>query len=361
MPTNNSVRTALVVAVVVLVFGTVPAAVAAQSGSETGGTVVVEEGETVDDLEAFAGTVIVEGTVTGDAEIVAGDVRIEGEIGGDLEVAGGSVVIDGTVDGDVEAAAGSVTITEDGVVGGETSIGAGSATVDGTIESDAEIGAETIQLGEGATIAGDLRYGGTLEGNTDAVEGEIVEDSSIGVDVAPTVPPIASWLFAAYALALNLLLGAALLTLFPRFSDGIADRVGSDPIRSGLAGVGVLVGVPLLLVATALTVVGIPFSIVGAFLFALVVWVGLIYGRFAVAAWLLSLVGAPHRWLALLVGLVGGALLAQVPYVGGLANVVVLLLGLGAFVVGLFSHWRTARGRDREAVGEVGPGGPASD
>ncbi|MDQ2050246.1 polymer-forming cytoskeletal protein [Natronolimnohabitans sp. A-GB9] len=355
--------TALAVLVVsfVVLAGVVPATVVAQSDSETSGTVVVEEGETVEDVEAFAGTVVIEGTVTNDVEVVGGDVRIDGEVGGDVESVGGSVTIAGTVDGDLESAGGSVTIAEGATVGGNVGIGAGSVTVDGTIEGDAEIGADTIQLGDDAAIEGDLRYGGDLEGNTDAVAGEIEEDPSIGVDVAPSIPPIASWLFSAYALVLNLLLGAALLALFPRFSDGIADRVGRSPVRSGLAGLGVLVGVPILLLAMAITVIGIPFTIIGAFAFAFVVWIGIVYGRFAVAAWLLSLVDVEHRWLALVVGMVGGALLAQVPYVGSPINFVVFLLGLGALAAGLYSHWRAGRQRDQEPRGEIDAGGPASD
>ncbi|WP_436346321.1 bactofilin family protein [Natronorubrum sp. FCH18a] len=361
MVSNNTARAVVVVAVLTVVVGTIPASVAAQSVERTGGTVVVEEGETVDDVEAFGGSVIVEGTVTGDVSAVGGDVRIEGDVGGDLEAVGGSVTIAGTVDGDVEAAAGSIEVTEDGTVGGDFAAGAGTVVVDGALEGDAEIGAETIQLGDEASIAGDLRYGGDLEGNTDAVAGTITEDSSIGVGLTPTIQPIASWLFAVYALAVNLLLGAALLALFPRFSDGVADRVASNPVRSGLVGFGVLVGVPILLAATAITVIGIPLAVVGAFVFAFLVWIGTVYGRFAVATWLLSAVNVTNRWLALLVGLVGGAALAQIPYVGGLLNLVILLLGLGALAMGLYTHRRTVRDREREPRREVGSDGPATD
>ncbi len=337
--------------VVLVVCGTAPATVAAQTDGQTGGTVVVEEGETVDDLEAFGGTVVVRGTVTGDVSAVGGDVRIErtGEVGGDLEAAGGSVTIAGSVDGDVDVGAGSLSITEEGTVGDDVTAGVGTATIDGAIEGDAEIGADTVRLGETASIAGDLRYSGDLEGNTDAVAGEIERDASLGVDVAPTVQPFASWLFAAYALAVNLLLGALLLGLFPRFSDGVADRVASGPLRSGLAGLAALIGIPVLLLALAISVVGLPLSLVGGFAFALLVWVGIVYGRFAVAAWALSLVGLGNRWLALVVGLVAGALLSRlpVPIVGEAIGLVVLLLGLGGLVRGLVGGWRTARDRER--------------
>ncbi|WP_226482177.1 bactofilin family protein [Natrinema amylolyticum] len=358
-------RLGIAVLVALVVVGTVPATVAAQTNGQTGGTVVVEEGETVDSLEAFGGSVVVRGTVTGDVSAVGGDVRIErtGEVGGDLEAAGGGVIIAGTVDGDVDVGAGSLTITEDGTVGDDLTAGVGSATIDGTVDGSAEIGAETIRLGESASIAGDLRYDGDLEGNTDAVAGDIVEDSSLGVDVAPTIQPFASWLFAAYVLAVNLLLGAALLALFPRFSDGVADRVASSPLRSGGVGLLVFVGVPILLIALAITVVGIPLSMIGGFAFALLVWIGVVYGRFAVAAWLLSLVGLDNRWLALVIGLVAGAALSRlpVPFVGDAINLLVLLLGLGALARGLYGQWRTARNRDRERRVGTGSDEPTAD
>jgi cytoskeletal protein CcmA (bactofilin family) len=361
---NDSLsRFAVAVLVALVVFGTVPATVAAQSDARTGGTIVVEEGETVDSLEAFGGSVVVQGTVTGDVSAVGGDVRIEetGQVNGDLEAAAGSVTIAGTVDGDVEVGAGSFTVTESGAVGGTVMAGVGSATIDGTLESDAEIGAETIRLGESASIAGDLRYDGDLEGNTDAVAGEVREDSSLGVDVAPTIQPFASWLFTAYAFAVNLLLGALLLALFPRFSDTVADRVATGPLRSGLVGLGVFVGIPILLIALAITVVGIPLSMIGGLVFALLLWIGIIYGRFAVAAWLLSLVGLGNRWLALVVGLLAGALLSRlpVPVVGEVISLVVLLLGVGAIARALFSNRRHAREREQRV--SSGPNEPTTD
>ncbi len=341
---RNAIRQVAVVVVVgILVLGAVPGTALAQSGANAGGTVVVEEGETVDEVNAFAGTVIVRGTVTGDVSAAAGNVYVYGDVGGDVETASGNLEITGTVDGDVNTAAGNVVVADGATIGGSLQASAGHVEIDGTIEDDAAIGAETIVLGDNATIGGDLRYAGSLEGNTDAVAGEITRDATLGVDVAPTIQPIAGWLFAVYAFVLNLLLGAALLGLFPRFSAAVADRVATDPVRSGLAGLGVLVGIPILLVAIAITIVGIPVTFVGAFVFALLIWIGIVYGRFAVAAWLLSYASLDNRWLALVVGLLGGAILAQVPIVGGLLNFLIFLLGFGALSMGLYGRGRRGR------------------
>ncbi len=296
----------------------------AQTQSEVGGTVVVEEGETVDSLEAVGGNVLVEGTVNGDVSAAGGNIHITGDVGGDVSTAGGNVELaeTGTIDGSLEGAAGTVTI--DGEVGG-----------------DVQLGADTIVLGETAAIAGDLEYGGTLEGNTDAVAGTITEDSSL-VEVGPTVEPIFSWLFAFYAFVLNLLIGIILLALFPSFSTRVTDRVREDPVRTGLVGFGLLLGVPAVLVAIAITIIGIPITLVGSVLFAFVIWIGLIYGRYALGAWLLSLIDRENRWAALIVGLFVGAILTQIPYLGGFADFLLLLLGLGALAIGLYLG---ARGR----------------
>ncbi|GAB7019112.1 bactofilin family protein [Halostagnicola bangensis] len=353
-------RVAVFILIAALILGTTPGLAAAQSidGSDgVGGTVTVEEGETVDSVEAFAGNVIVDGTVTGDVSSVAGNVYVNGEVGGDVSSVSGNLEIDGTVAGDVSAAGGNVILGEDGTVEGEFQVGAGTVVVDGTINGDAAIAADTIELGETAAIAGDLEYNGSLEGDTGVVAGEVSQDSSLGVGFEPALEPIVSWLFALYTLTLNLLLGAALLALFPRFSDDVAERVATAPVRAGLVGLLLLVGIPIALVAIAITIIGIPLSIVGGFLFALFVWVGVVYGRFAVAAWFLSLLGVGNRWLALVVGMVGGAILTQVPIVGGLVNFLIFLLGLGALSMALYGQRR----QSRESPTPTSREGPAAD
>lgn len=334
-----------------LVVGLLPGLAAAQTGG--GQTVVVEEGETVSSVNAFAGSVIVRGTVTGDVSAVAGNVLVEGTVEGDVNTATGNLRIPGTVEGDVSAGAGNVHLEEGGVVGGNFQVGAGTVRIDGRIDGDATIGAETITLGENAAIAGSLTYDGNLEGDRDAVAGDITRDRSIGTGEATDVPPFASWVFAFYAFFLNLVLGAILLAAFPRFSAAVADRVTTDPIPSGLVGLGVLVGVPILLVLLLVTIVGIPLSLAGMVAFALVVWVAVVYGRFAVGTWLLSLANLDNRWLGLVVGLLLGAVLSLIPYVGGLVNAVIFLLGLGALSLVLYDRYRRR--------GDVASGTPAGE
>ncbi|MFW5917277.1 MAG: bactofilin family protein [Halorubrum sp.] len=315
--------------------------VAAQSIQGASGAIVVDEGETVDGIDAAAGTVVVRGTVDGDLAGAAGSVRIAetGQVNGDLRTAAGTVVVDGAVGGSAEVGAGSFQLTDTGRIDGSLDVGAGSISVDGAVGGDVRAAADDVVLGPNADVGGEFRYdaGTFTESPVATVAGGVVEDASLrgdtgvafGTDLAP------SWFGAAYGVAANLALGGVLLLAFPRFSRGVAERVGDDALVSGGVGLLVLIGAPVLLVLVAITVVGIPLALVGLAAYVVALWVGSVYGRYALGSWVLDRIGRPNRWLALLLGVVGIALLGLIPLVGGLADLLALLLGLGALGRGL--------------------------
>lgn len=339
----------------VLVLSVVPGVAVAETRS--GGSVVVERGETVNgDLEAFGGSVIVRGTVTGDVSAFAGDIRIEGQVAGNVEAAGGSIDVgpDATVGGNLQASAGSVRIA--GTVAGDVEAAAETVTVadGGTIGGDLEAGAETVRLASGSSVAGAVRYGGELDrADGAAVGGRTVQDEGLVVDgpFVGDVPRIPVWVGTVYGFLVNAALGVLLLAAFPGFSRRVAAQATGSPLRSGGIGFLTLIAVPLGLVVLALTLVGIPLSLIGALLFALMLWVGAVYGRIAVGDWLLGLAGVTNRWLALVVGLVIVAVGAALPIVGGLVEFVVFLLGFGALAATLY---RSFKRRDRDVTGRSG-------
>jgi cytoskeletal protein CcmA (bactofilin family) len=311
--------------VLLLVLASVPGTVAADR-TEAGGTIVVEADETVrGDLTAMGGTVVIRGTVTGDVQAFAG-----------------SVDIDGTVRGNVEGAAGSINVGRSGVIGGNLQAGAGSVTIDGTVRGDVKVGAETITLGPTAVVEGDVRYDGTLErANGATVAGSVTRDGSItGISFVPSIP---SWTVDVYGFVVNLVFAAALLLVFPRFTDGMGERTTSSPGRTAAAGLIALIGIPILLVAIAITIIGIPITIMGVFVFALLVWVAYVLGRFVVGVWILSYTDFEGRWVALLLGFVAIAVLSYVPLVGWVFELAALLLGLGALVLGFRQLYRARR------------------
>ncbi|MFP4530673.1 MAG: cell shape determination protein CcmA [Halodesulfurarchaeum sp.] len=356
-PSNRCIVLALVALLVLAAGPTV--AVAGSAGGGLGatsmtGSAVVAEGETVSGLDVMAGTVVIRGTVTGDLNGFAGDVVIaeSGVVTGDVSVATGSLRIAGTVEGGVSAGASAVTLARTGSVGDAFSVGAGTVTIEGQVGNDATVGAETIVLGSTARIGGDLRYDGGLTQDSGAVvEGSIVQDSSIGgfgpVGVSGHSWPSFGWgwLNAIYGLFANLLLGAMLLLVLPGFSNRVADHAAESPGWSAFVGLLALIGVPFLLALVAVTIVGIPLAILGLFGYLFVLWVGVVYGEYAVGRWLLGRRSdEPNRWYALGLGLVLFAVLGAVPIVGGLLVLGALLVGLGALISGLRGAYRRRRG-----------------
>jgi cytoskeletal protein CcmA (bactofilin family) len=345
--------------VALIVFAIGPAPAAAQSiGGGPGaqmmtGSAVVSEGETVSGLDVMAGTVVIRGTVDGDLNGVAGDVVIgeSGIIKGDVSVATGSLRIAGTVEGSVSAGASAVSLPRTGAVAGDFSVGAATVTIDGTIGADAAIGADSIMLGPASRIGGELRYDGSLTQQSGAVvQGSVVEDSSIGgfgpVGVSGDSLPSIGWLDSLYGLFANLLLGAILLIVLPGFSVRVATQVADSTGRSALVGLLVLVAVPFVLALTAVTIIGIPLAILGLFGYLFLIWVGVVYGEFAVGRWLLGQwQDEPNRWLALGLGLVLFTVIGAVPIVGGLSMFGVLLIGLGALATALRGTYRRRHGR----------------
>jgi cytoskeletal protein CcmA (bactofilin family) len=354
---HSTARRALALALVVtLVLSVVPGLAAAET--RTGGTVVVGQNETVrGDLDAFAGSVVIRGTVTGDVNAFGGDVFVaEGaRVGGDLKVASGSIRVAGTVDGGVSGAAGDLIVLESGSVG-SLEAGAGTVTIDGTVRGDATVGAERLVVGSAGVVEGDLRYDADRFRNDGTVQGRVVRDRSISQ--GPEFEPVSGFgdaVLSAYGFLVSLLLGGLLLLVFPRFSSRVADRAVGDPVRSGGVGLLALVAVPLALVLFAITIVGIPITVVGALLFAVLAWVGTVYGRFAVGEWLTALVDVENRWLALFVGFLAVAVGVRLPLIGWLVELLVFLLGLGALALVAYDAYRGRSGEGSEPAEPAEP------
>lgn len=157
-----------------------------------------------------------------------------------------------------------------------------------------------------------------------------------------------------YGFLANLLLGAILLVLFPRFSMRVADDVESRPLRSGGWGIVGLVGIPIVLVLLAITIVGIPLALLGFVLYMLALWTGVVYGEFATGRYLAGRFDNENKWVGLLGGILLFSLLGLVPIVGGLPVLLALLVGLGALGTGLRRAWDERGGRSAgpETTGE---------
>jgi cytoskeletal protein CcmA (bactofilin family) len=310
-------------------------------------------------------------TVQGDLIASAGTVRIDGRVDGDLVATGGQVIVAGTVTGDVLVGAGSTTVS--GEVGGDLRAGTGQARIEGSIGEDVLLGAGQATVASGSRIGGDLIFGtgrmqldGAVAGSVLGSTGAYAKAGSVGGTERVNLqqpegqqePTLADRIVDGLQRYVSILVvGVLLLWLLPRLFRGAAEAARGRPLVA--LGIGLLafigVIVALILVALVVALVAIVLALLGlgslagvtvfagilvatiiAFVFVLAVGfaaqaiVGYAIGR-------LVLRGEDRSFLAGLGALALGVLLvvlvSAIPFVGGVLEALVVLLGLGALVL----------------------------
>lgn len=335
---------------------------------------VTVEGELDGDLIAFAAEeVIINGSVTGSVTAVSPTVTVNGSIGESLRMVGSSLQVQGDIGGDVVAAVVEMDLGASSAVEGDVLAWAWDLQATGTIGGRLEGTQRSVDLG--GTIAGDvdvsvgqltvvdaLEVGGDLGYRSDN-PGEGLDMATVGgviVDKDPLPPNIrvrALTMFGRFLLVLFLTITAlAVAWSWPdRTESAIADMKAS-PARAWGYGALVMFS-PLLLIGVTALLLGL--APPAASLPLLAVIVPVVLGAWGLAGALALVAGAPVvAWAggslfrkldlygAIVVGSAIAGLLWFVPFVGWLVPVVVLPLGLGAWLLGFTGGEEAA-----EAVG----------
>jgi len=341
-----------------------------------GDFVTVAANETVDDtLMAAGNTVRIEGVVNGDLLAVGRTVEVRGTVKGDLVSFAKRTVVSGTVEGriytfseslDLDGQLGhslygfaqSLRVNDRGHVGEGIVAAAGDVNLEGDVKRSVDIltsgnadvsgsvGRDLTTSGVSLTLTNTARVGGNLSAHVRQLnEAHIADGATIAGkrDIQQqqvrrsqfTRPRF--YFHQAIWVAAALLVGWLGLLLFPGFFRATTEAVGSGWLSLGL-GVAVLAGAPVVMIVVAITLVGLPISLM---LFALYlaaiylakVWVGAFLGHI-----LLNPSGATKGdwFLGLLVGLLILTVVGFIPYVGGLVRFGVVCLGLGAFAGQLY-------------------------
>lgn len=325
---------------------------------------VVVNGTLDGDLVAFAAEdVVITGTVTGSVTAVAPSVRVEGNVEGSLRVSGNRLEIDGSVGRDVVAAVFSAGLGPDSDVGGDVLIwgrdvaALGSVGGDvqgaqrnlelaGSIDGDVDVAVSRLTVVGALNVDGDFGY---RSGNEAIGLGQVTAEGTI-VAKEPLPPNIrvrALTLLGRFMVFLFLSIGA-LTTAYgwpARTSKAVAE-VGRAPIRRWLVGA-LIVFAPFIAVAVTVLIVGV--APAAAAFPLLLVLIPLILALFGLSFALALVAGAPVvGWLggvmfrrfelygAILAGSVAVGVVWYLPWLGWLVPLVVLPLGLGAWL----ATWR---------------------
>jgi cytoskeletal protein CcmA (bactofilin family) len=356
-------------AILLLLVFMLPGAGVARAETRLSDSVVVSQALD-DDLYAMGGEVRIDGAVSGAVAVAAGSARIAGDVAGDVMVAGGRIDLGGGVGDDLRAAGGdirvagfvtdqatiaggSVVIASGSAIGGRTwiaagdvemagqiggklRVAAGKAVISGRVAGDVEVAAREIRVESGAVIGGDLvwRSGERPVIAEDArILGEVRAASSRD---APDFPGDSyDRVDGGWAFGITVVVAALILFWFaPQLVARSAAVFSAAPVRTVLLGAGAVVLMPILALVLFLTVLG--------WLLGLVVFAGYVFG--VVLSGLVGLLMVAHllrnRFSSAATGwrsqvVLAGVLIAlvaaqQVPGVGPLLSVLLVLGGLGA-------------------------------
>jgi len=325
--------------------------------------VTVPAGETIDDTLIVAGdSVIVDGTVAGDLIAFVRQVRIRGTVKGNVISFARRVDLEGTVEGSVIGFAQSLEnrgkvahnlygfaqtldVAQSGDIAENATIFAAETDIAGAIAKDVVAFTSSVNVLSSARIGGNFT---ARAGQADKVRIDSKESIAGRTTIRTPMPQPSKYSTASFYVWQTIWLAAAFVTglvlfwLFPSLSQ--ANLANSrDLLLSAGVGFLSLIAPPIAGIVAAITLVGLPLG-----LLTLTLWIVASYlAKIVIAAFvgrsLLASAGDRTPALApiLLVGLVPIFVAINLPYVGGLINFLLVVLGLGTLVTNSYrgSRW----------------------
>lgn len=310
-----------------------------------GGT-VLGNGDIAGDALFVGKRLTLRGTTTDDARLLGGRVFLEGRVGDDAVLLGGTVAVlpSASVGGDLYAVGDEVAV--EGKVAGNARIAAREARIAGTVRGNVEVWGD-VAVGSSASIGGDFIYhakheitispGATLSGRVLFVR------EGAGGRVFPFKRDLLSGFFS-LQLLMQLLLGFLLLFLMrERLEETLADMLSCFWPRV-LRGALLLVLLPIAGVLLMGSIIGIPVALL---LFAFLIMGGIVgtaVSGVMVGLFLEKTVFKrplfPVTYRPVLLGILLLSLISVLPYVGLVANAMLLLAAFGSLGTISYRHFR---------------------
>jgi Putative zinc-finger len=340
-----------------------------------GAAASIPAGETVNDTvvlrpEGPNNSIIVAGTVKGDVIAVGDVVTISGNVDGNVIAGARRVEISGTVTGSVVGAAAYVVVSgqvgrnlagfatnlnvaKSGVIAGNAAVFASELLLDGRIERDllafagmmdlrGDVGRNAVFRGGQTHVSAPAHIGGDFQAHVQKEENARIDSGVViagrkDIQVVPRVQgpsrylTLRFYLWQVVRILTAFVTGLILLRLFPWLVPaGIAS--GKDWLKAGGLGFAVLVAVPIAAIIVGITVIGLPIALLSLFL-----WVaGLYLAKIIVAEFVGRSLMKTSGAVPLLAGLLLVIVAVDLPWIGGLINFLLCLLGLGAIAIGLY-------------------------
>ena len=315
---------------------------------------VLVVGREVDINNAIAGDIVAAGwrielaaAAQDDVRMAGSEVSIDAPVNGDVTIAGGAVRLgpEARVSGRSWITGGSVEIN--GVLERELKVAAGEVVIAGELRQPVHIVADKLDVRAGARILAPVTYRGATEATiaTGATMTGPFTFTRIDAREARRErewPAVSTFLFTAHVFFAGLLV----IVFLPRTEQSVIATLRAKPLTSFLAGVTLLVTVPIVALTLMVSVLGLPIGLVLAAIYAVALFAAVLTTAFFLG-------DAEARWLnppaettrgrqavRLLAGVLTLALLRVM--LGGFAVFVAILFGLGALSVWLYQTYERA-------------------
>jgi hypothetical protein len=228
---------------------------------------------------------------------------------------------------------------------------AGRIEIRGTVARNARTGSDRLTLHDSAKIIGDLHYELAEGAEPDIASGaQVGGETTSGKLMHRIVRPENRWLDghfymrAAVFLVSAFLVGMLLHLLMPDFFHTDLETT-SDFFRSLGYGAIALIATPITLALCFITVVGIPIGVIGIFLYMTTLFVSVIVVASLVGGSITAAMGfeaedAHGFGISLIVGLVVALVGMNLPFVGGLLRLLIVVTGVGMLVDAAMERWR---------------------
>ncbi|HEY4526832.1 MAG TPA: hypothetical protein VJK53_03230 [Candidatus Paceibacterota bacterium] len=308
------------------------------------------------DLVSAGGTVLVSGDVSADAILVGGTITVIGSVGDDLRVGGGTITVQSAVADDVLMGGGQITLAGPGVggdaiigggvvridapVGGNVQAGGGEVYINARVAGDVSVHADKVTLGPQAHIQGNFSYSSPNEATLE--DGAVVRGETFYEESPSARRSVAFGLLAFLSIAflikfVAIFISALILSLvFKRYAQELVTRAHAEPWRYLIWGLVFMIVLPVLSIALLVTLIGIPFGIIGLLTFVICMIFAAILAPVVIGAVVHKWIWKPDTyqisWRTILLGTFVYFLLKLIPFLGSLVLLGVMLIALGVAI-----------------------------
>ncbi len=289
--------------------------------------------------------------LTDDLVVAGANVQIAGQLKNGLHAFGANLDISGSVDGELNAFGANIILS--GEFRKPVNAGAANIVLSGIFDDNLEVGAARIIIMPTAVINGNLNYaaaildrqkGSQILGQLAPKQREMRPDEreqrrTRGKKVAVAVK-IIIW---ALSLAALTIVGFIINAFFPAQTENTVALISEQPWKNIGVGFIFLVAVPVAILISFVTVIGIPAGIIAAVLYGLILYVSRIYIGVWIGRKVIGFFKKSHStafFWPLIIGIVTIAVIGLIPFVGWIFKLFCLLISLGALWLAL---WRVIR------------------